>query len=333
MAVKREDEDVLSESDIETDYEDDTLENGHAEGQSSILAAPVNDRDAAEPPFDIDISNLQSLTQPKALKIWHQRALAAFGLTTAHPALGTKPHPVRRDLVTKLLGGNLQSAFTVSRDKREHVFAKPDQNPFLPSAPGDHGLLYTFQWRTKDTTNKPVRLFVRQGNAALWTYMGEYIQAVIRPLSPDEWNIQPAAVKKMRAKSAVMRKSANVKEIKGRIVKTKEAEDDSEAGAATVSHTDILQALDVGTARLLVVGLKCVGFDLSLQKKLVGGIEVTPSPLPTASRKQSSPRKPKRARSESSDDEPSEADPSASRRKLPRRAAKPAVAYVDSDSE
>ena len=52
----------------------------------------------------------------------------------------------------------------------------------------------------------------------------------------------------MRAKSAALRKSANVKEMKGRIAEAKEARDNSNGGDVNISHTDILDALNAGTA-------------------------------------------------------------------------------------
>lgn len=95
-------------------------------------------------------------------------------------------------MITQTVGGNGQAAFTRARDGHEHLFAKPDQNPFLPAAAAAPGLLFTFAWRAKGTR---VRFFVRDRVQPLWTYMGDYVQRAMRPLTREEWKIQPEAAR------------------------------------------------------------------------------------------------------------------------------------------
>lgn len=131
-----------------------------------------------------------------ALTAWHQWALRSVGLTSPKLELDAPAVPMRRADISRSLGGNTQSTYTSGRDGRVHVLIKQDHNPFLPRVPGAHGLMYTFSWRAKDDADD-VLLFVRDAREAVWTYMGEYMRKAMRELSPEEWRIQPQAVRRV----------------------------------------------------------------------------------------------------------------------------------------
>jgi hypothetical protein len=112
-----------------------------------------------------------------------------------------------RPFLSRHLGGSPQQCIVrVGKDKQKGAASKPKQiypiqqyrcegpkwNPFLPKAPGLHGVVYWFNENVL-TLNELVTVFCRRARNQ-WEYCGEYL-ITVRQLEPGEWEKVPALAK------------------------------------------------------------------------------------------------------------------------------------------
>lgn len=150
-------------------------------------------------PSRFDSRCVQYSSPAAAVAAWNGWAVTALGLVPSRVDPGMDTIAVKRKRITDELRGSGVAAFGRStKDGREQVFVKPELNPFLPTEPGAHGLLYTFSWRPTDPNAKDFRLFAKEPSLTLWTYLGEYRKVAMRELSREEWGIQAESVSCIR---------------------------------------------------------------------------------------------------------------------------------------
>lgn len=284
---------------------------------------------------------------------WYRTTMAAFALPEAYRIPeDIKPVAMHRvDVITKVLGGNVQAAFVRGRDGRDMLFATPAQSPFLPRAPGQSGLFFTFSWRAAAGATSVVRLFVRDPQEAIWLYMGEYKNKAMRQMTREEWNLQSEPVKALRVSSVLKREYAAARAMRRRMarrnkikrepgkparhkkVKTERTKSVRKTSPKEAANQALRAALDDGLENMEVIALECVGYDASIQERLSDYARARmPSETPSRSAKRKQPagssdedkskeRSSKRARSESST---SVSEPT---RRQPQRSARKGVVY------
>ncbi|KZV97506.1 hypothetical protein EXIGLDRAFT_747022 [Exidia glandulosa HHB12029] len=288
-------ENVIDEySDVETDYEAN-VDEGVIEGpvgpiksedleQSTGTSAVRNGqptRRSARNPIKQELEDTVDVdafpTREEQLAQWRINVLAEFGLDH-DPVVVAQDNlaPFSRLHISKVLGGQVQHAYANAHNKRIHLFPQRRQSPFLPAAPGEHGLFFTFGWRVEGENNGPVRLFIRDQRQAVWTYMGEYRPKAVRLLEAREWLLQSEQVKKDRVESLVKRKYKTALSVQKGAGKRKRLKLENSGRAipvrgVPVTKQDVRAALDTGDEHMHLVALECVGYDVDVQHRLLRG--------------------------------------------------------------
>ena len=103
----------------------------------------------------------------------------------------------------KLIGQNYkvaQQAFTGhlkhlpgTDQPRRAIFAGIQQNPGLPSFPGQPGTMIVSRGDILKIT-EPISIFVSAVGQSWWLYVGDYTLHLDRPLTPVEWQSLPKKV-------------------------------------------------------------------------------------------------------------------------------------------
>lgn len=78
-------------------------------------------------------------------------------------------------------------------DPRRAIFASTQQNPGLPSSPGQPGTLIVSRGDILKIT-EPTSIFVSAVGQTWWLYVGDYMLNIDHPLSPVEWQSLPEKV-------------------------------------------------------------------------------------------------------------------------------------------
>ncbi|KAH8115782.1 hypothetical protein DFH11DRAFT_1507167 [Phellopilus nigrolimitatus] len=206
-------------------------------------------------------------------------------------------HTTTREFLSKAFGGN-KNAFVQRLNpshKAKHGYShflcpNLNTNPHAPQVPGAHGLIFRsendYGVLAKDSkrNRKPHKVISGLG-PNMWLYTGDYELQESGFLTPEQWGALPKKAREKWAMSIVKAKAGpraqarasialrlqykcepSTSQVKKMIKRKGDAWDN-------VKLEDVEGALQRGEERIDVLVMKCVGYDVAFQQKLINGPE------------------------------------------------------------
>ncbi|KAG6815329.1 hypothetical protein H0H93_010117, partial [Arthromyces matolae] len=200
-----------------------------------------------------------------------ERFLQGATILTIDP----KPLPTTftRKFLNEVHGGSIIDGITYSKDEsRLFFFFAAEVNPWMPTSPGNPGLLLTFR---KAMLKQPVTLAIRvQGKPKEWMYFGEYSYTIVGQMTGQKFAQQDRKWKDRCASSLCGSRWPEHEEILSRVLSWKKERNPNSTSSdgLSIGQEDIMAALEAGEVRvedadsnlsqqINVVRMECVAYD------------------------------------------------------------------------
>ncbi|KAJ6454286.1 hypothetical protein C8R47DRAFT_953224, partial [Mycena vitilis] len=190
---------------------------------------------------------------------------------------------VRRDFMAQEYGGNPQEtypkigkAFVEKTGLKYFMYLNLLHNPHCPEIPGAPGLLFDASYKKDKPEDMGEILFARL-DQAVWQYQGQYVLARADDLTIAEWKQQSPKVRKQWANQLTVKRwgrTIRADVTLRRELGRKPTKAETKAALATndkfsdVTPEEISGAFNRGEAVIVVHTLKCVGYNVDLQRNL-----------------------------------------------------------------